>query len=104
MPAEQEKADETKKSVQPDGAGEAARPEADKAVPEKPAETRPADSASGGARVSAPVGESKAAPGSGTESKSEATSGTTPAATGPSAPKAGAADSVPDIIKPEKSN
>jgi len=103
-PDEQEKAAETKKSAQPDNAGEAARPEADTASSEKPAETKPADSASGGARASAPGGESKAAPESGAGSGSEATSGTTPGETDVRSPKAGAGDSVPDIIKPEKLN
>jgi len=103
-PAEQEKADETKKPARPDDGGEAGRPEADKAVPEKPAETKPADSASAGAKASAPGGESKAASESGAESRSEATSRTAPGETEASAPKAGAGNSVPDIIKPERSN
>jgi hypothetical protein len=94
-PAGQDKADDTKKSARPDDSKGKTGPDAD-----KPAETGPADAASSEARAAAPDHDSKPAAASSPESGS----GTKSGGAKPGAPQDGAADSVPDIIKPEKSD
>lgn len=114
-PATQEKAGETKNSGQPVDVKEDAKPGSDKPAAEKPADFQPADSkpAETEPAVSVPSeattpkregpeatskSESKAEINS--EAGSEPKSGEAKAG----APKPGAGDSVPDIIKPEKSD
>lgn len=106
-PAGEEKAGEPKKSGQPDEAREAAKPDAGKPAAEspiepKPAETTPSEAVSGEARASTPESGSRTGAQPAAESGSEAMSGMTPGDARADTPKSEARDSVPDIIKPEK--
>ncbi len=104
-PKARPKAGEPEKSAQPDGSREAAKPDADKPAAEAPAEAAPAGPDSSEARSPSPEGASKPAAGTGPESGSETMSGAArdePGPDTPDKPATGAGDSVPDIIKPEK--
>lgn len=106
-PAGEEKAGEPKKSAQPDEAREAAKPnavkpDAESSVEPKPPGTKPPEGESSEARASSPESGSKTEAQPAPGSRSEAMSGMTPGEAKANTPKSEAGDSVPDIIKPEK--